>query len=129
VESIHIFEDDDLVGRARRLGEEVIRPALEELAGRHPSVGEVRGLGCFFAIELVRDAATREPYVPFNASGAAAAPMNELVAACRERGVWPFAHFNRLHVAPPLVIEEDQLRSGIEAIDDALEQADAAVGR
>jgi taurine--2-oxoglutarate transaminase len=129
VESIHIFEDDDLVGRARRLGDEVIRPALEELADRHPSVGEVRGLGCFFAIELVRDAATREPYVPFNASGPAAAPMNELVASCKERGVWPFAHFNRLHVAPPLVIEEDEIRRGIEAIDDALEQADAAVGR
>jgi taurine--2-oxoglutarate transaminase len=127
VASIGIFEDDDIVGRASRLGEEVIRPALEELAGRHRSVGEVRGLGCFFAIELVADPQTREPLVPFNAAGAAAGPMNEVMAACKERGVWPFAHFNRLHVAPPLVIEEDELRRGIDAIDDALAVADAMV--
>jgi taurine--2-oxoglutarate transaminase len=127
VESIRIFEDDDLVGRARRLGDEVIRPALEKVADRHPSVGEVRGLGCFFAIELVRDPHTREPLVPFNASGEVAAPMNELMTACKQRGVWPFAHFNRLHVAPPLVIEEDELRRGIDAIDDALASADAVV--
>jgi taurine--2-oxoglutarate transaminase len=90
-------------------------------------VGEVRGLGCFFAIELVADPQTREPLVPFNAAGAAAGPMNEVMAACKERGVWPFAHFNRLHVAPPLVIEEDELRRGIDAIDDALAVADAMV--
>jgi taurine--2-oxoglutarate transaminase len=128
VASIRIFEDDDLVGRSARLGEEVIRPALEELADRHRSVGEVRGLGCFFAIELVRDRTTREPLVPFNAAGDAAAPMNELMTACKQRGVWPFAHFNRLHVAPPLVIEPAQLRRGIAAIDDALAVADALVG-
>jgi len=87
-------------------------------------VGEVRGLGCFFAIELVRDKSTREQLVPFNAAGADAAPMNELMAACKARGVWPFAHFNRLHVAPPLVIGEDELLRGLAAIDEALEVAD-----
>ena len=45
----------------------MIRPELEKIAARHPSVGEVRGKGCFFAIELVRDRSTREPLVPFNA--------------------------------------------------------------
>ena len=124
VESIRIFTDDDIPARAARLGEDVIRPALEAMAGRHPSVGEVRGLGCFFAIELVRDKSTREQLVPFNAAGADAAPMNELMAACKARGVWPFAHFNRLHVAPPLVIGEDELLRGLAAIDEALEVAD-----
>lgn len=127
VESISIFEDDDIVGRARRLGEEVVRPVLTEIAGRHPSVGEIRGLGCFFAIELVRDASTREPLVPFNASGPDAAPVAELMGACKERGVWPFAHFNRLHVAPPLVISEADLRVGLEMIDEALTVADRHV--
>ncbi len=51
--------------------------------------------------------------------------MNEVMAACKAGGVWPFAHFNRLHVAPPLVIEEEQLRAGIAAIDEALDVADA----
>ena len=124
VESIRVFEEEDIPGRARRLGEEVIRPALEALAAEHPSVGEVRGLGCFFAIELVRDRTTREPLVPFNATGAAAAPMAETLAACRAAGVWPFSHFNRLHLAPPLVIGEDDLRAGIAAVGEALTVAD-----
>ena len=81
-------------------------------------------MGCFFAIELVRDRATREPLVPFNASGATAAPVAETLAACRAEGVWPFAHFNRIHVAPPLVIEPDDLRTGLAALDRALEVAD-----
>ncbi len=128
VESISIFESDDIVGRARRLGEEVIRPVLVDMASRHPSVGEVRGLGCFFAIELVRDRGDREPLVPFNASGPDAAPMVELMDACKERGVWPFAHFNRLHVAPPLIIAEQDLRHGLSAIDDALSVTDRHCG-
>jgi len=128
VESIAIFESDGIIDRARRLGEEVIRPTLQEIARRHPSVGEIRGLGCFFAIELVRDAGTREPLVPFNASGPDAAPMVALMGACKERGVWPFAHFNRLHVAPPLIIAEQDLRQGLSAIDDALSVADRHCG-
>jgi len=124
VASIGIFERDDVVGRSRRLGDEVIGPVLRDVAERHPSVGEVRGMGCFFAIELVRDRSTREPLVPFNASGPDAAPMVELMSACKARGVWPFAHFNRLHVAPPLVIAEEELRGGLAAIDAALDVAD-----
>ncbi len=129
VASIGVFEEDDVVGRARRLGEEVIRPELLAMAERHPSVGEVRGLGCFFAIELVRDRGTREPLVPFNAGGADAAPMVEFAAACKAGGVWPFTHFNRTHVAPPLVISEEDLRRGLSAIDAALEVADAHASR
>lgn len=128
VESINIFTDDDLVGRAARLGTEVLGPRLAEVAQRHPSVGEVRGMGCFFAIELVRDPATREMFVPFNASGEAAAPMNEVLAAIRANGVWPFAQYNRIHVAPPLVIDEDELRRGLDLLDDALDVADDHIG-
>jgi taurine--2-oxoglutarate transaminase len=127
VASIGIMEQDRIPERAARLGEEVIRPRLEKVAQDHPSVGEVRGLGCFFAIELVRDPSTREMFVPFNAAGPDAAPMNEVMAACKAAGVWPFAHFNRLHVAPPLVIDEDDLVRGLDAIDEALAVADAHV--
>lgn len=128
VASIGIFERDGIVERSRRLGDDVIAPALVEMADRHPSVGEVRGMGCFFAIELVRDRGTREPLVPFNAAGADAAPMVEVMSACKSGGVWPFAHFNRLHVAPPLVISEDDLRSGLAVIDAALDVSDRLVG-
>ena len=83
--------------------------------------------GCSGPIELVRDAETREPLVPFNASGADAAPMAAVAAACKQAGLWPFMHFNRLHVAPPLVITEDELVRGLDIIDEALDVADGYV--
>ena len=86
VASIRIFREEGILEHVRELGETVIGPALRDLADRHPSVGEVRGLGVFWALELVRDRSTREPLVPFNASGAAAAPMAEFGTACKARG-------------------------------------------
>jgi taurine--2-oxoglutarate transaminase len=124
VASITIFEDEGIVEHARHLGADVIGPALRELQDRHPSVGDVRGLGVFWALELVRDRESREPLVPFNAVGADAAPMVEFAAACKAGGVWPFTHFNRTHVVPPLVIGDDDARRGIAVIDQALDVAD-----
>ncbi len=125
VASINVFEDEGILERSRHLGDEVFGPGLRALAERHPSVGEVRGLGCFWAIELVRDRATREMLVPFNATGADTAPMVELAAACKAAGLWPFTHFNRLHVVPPLVISPEEAKQGIAMLDDALVVADA----
>jgi len=124
VASIEIFKADGIVEHARTMGEEVVGPELRRIAEQHPSVGEVRGLGMFWAVELVRDRDTREPLVPFNAAGAAAAPMGELAAACKERGMWPFIHFNRLHVVPPCTTTEAELREGLAVLDEALKVAD-----
>ena len=127
VASINIFKEEDVIGRAARLGAEVIGPEVEKLAARHPSVGEVRGLGVFWAIELVRNRETREMLVPYNAAGDAAKPMLEVAAACKERGLWPFTHFNRLHVVPPCTISDDDVRAGLSIIDEALDVADRYV--
>jgi taurine--2-oxoglutarate transaminase len=124
VASIQIFKEEGIVEHARSIGEDVIGPALRDLARRHPSVGEVRGLGVFWALELVRDRATREPLVPFNATGPAAAPMNEVAAACRQRGLWPFIHFNRVHVVPPCTVTAGEVADGIAILDEALVLAD-----
>jgi taurine--2-oxoglutarate transaminase len=124
VASIQIFREEGIVEHARALGEEVIGPGLRALADRHPSVGDVRGLGVFWALELVRDRHTREPLVPFNATGTAAAPMNEFAAACRERGLWPFTHFNRTHVVPPCTTTAEEVREGLAILDEALSVAD-----
>ena len=124
VASMTIFEDEDIVDHARRMGQDVVAPALAGLAERHPSVGDVRGLGMFWALELVRDRATREPLVPFNATGADAAPMNEFAAACKSRGLFPFTHFNRTHVVPPCTVSEAELLEGVAILDEALEVAD-----
>jgi taurine--2-oxoglutarate transaminase len=124
VASINAFKEEGIIEHARMLGTDVIGPALRDLAERHPSVGEVRGLGVFWAIELVRNRETREPLVPYNAAGEAAAPMGEVAAACKANGVWPFSHFNRVHVVPPCNTPVEDVRAGIAVIDEALELAD-----
>ncbi|HET7683894.1 MAG TPA: aspartate aminotransferase family protein [Marmoricola sp.] len=124
VASINAMRDEGVLEHARALGEDVIGPGLRSLADRHPSIGDVRGLGVFWAIELVNDRGTREPLVPFNASGPAAAPMTELVAACKERGLWPFTHFNRLHVVPPCTTSAEEVREGLAILDEVLSIAD-----
>ncbi len=127
VGSIEAFKKEGIIEHARSLGDEVIGPELMALAERHPSVGEARGLGVFWALDLVRDPATREPLVPYNASGPDAAPMVEFAKACKDKGVWPFVHFNRVHVVPPITISADDVRHGISVIDECLSLTDAYV--
>ncbi len=125
VASVDVFEEEGIIERVRDLGERVVAPRLAELAAKHPSVGEVRGKGLFWAIELVLDRETREPLIPFNAAGEAAAPFNAVVAACKDGGLWPFAAGNRLQIAPPLIISEEDLVKGLDIIDEALSVADS----
>lgn len=127
VATFSVFERDGLLAHVKDLGERVVAPTLAGWLENHPSVGDVRGTGLFWAVELVKDKHTREPLVPFNPSVVEAAPMAAFVAACKAAGLWPFAHFNRTHIAPPLIITEDELRRGLAIIDDALTGVDAAL--
>jgi len=127
VASIGIFKEEGIVEHARMLGTDVIGPELEKLKSKHPSVGDVRGMGVFWAIELVKNRETREQLVPFNAAGADAKPMIELGNACKAAGLWPFTHFNRLHVVPPCTTPVDEVHQGLAIIDEALNVTDAYV--
>ena len=124
VASINIFKEEGIIDHARMLGDDVIGPELRKIQEKHPSVGEVRGLGVFWAVELVKNRATREMLVPFNAAGPAAKPVTDVVAACKAKGVWPFAHFNRVHVTPPCTTSPDDIRHGLAVLDEALALAD-----
>ncbi len=124
VASINIFKEEKIVEHARMLGKEVIGPELEKLKAKHPSVGDVRGLGVFWAIELVKNRDTRTPLVPFNAAGADAKPMLEVAADCKERGLWPFTHFNRIHIVPPCNTPVEDVKAGLSIIDEVLDIAD-----
>ena len=125
VASINIFKEEGIIEHARMLGDDVIAPGLAKLQANHPSIGEVRGLGVFWALDLVRDRVTREPLVPFNAAGADAKPMADLGAACKARGLWPFIHFNRLHVVPPCTASVAEVEEGLAVLDEALTVADS----
>ncbi|MFD7707311.1 aspartate aminotransferase family protein [Streptomyces sp. NPDC059785] len=124
VATLNVMAQEDIVGQAARIGADVLGPGLRELAARHPSVGEVRGTGVFWALELVRDRETREPLVPYNASGEANAPMAAFGAAARKHGLWPFINMNRTHVVPPCNITEAEAKEGLAALDAALSAAD-----
>ncbi|MFI6092203.1 aspartate aminotransferase family protein [Streptomyces sp. NPDC051218] len=127
VATINVMEGEGVIENAARVGSEIIAPALADLAERHPSVGEVRGLGMFWALELVKDKATREPLVPYNATGEANAPMAAFGAAAKKQGLWPFINMNRTHVVPPCNITETEAKEGLAALDAALSVADEHV--
>ncbi|MEV4873686.1 aspartate aminotransferase family protein [Streptomyces syringium] len=124
VATIDAMAEEGIVENADRLGEHILGPGLRALAERHRSVGEVRGMGVFWALELVKDRTTREPLVPYNAAGEAAAPMNAFAAACKKSGLWPFVNMNRTHVVPPCTLTEDEAREGLAILDEALTVAD-----
>ncbi|MFE4972360.1 aspartate aminotransferase family protein [Kitasatospora sp. NPDC056651] len=125
VATITTMAEEGIVENARHIGETVLGPGLRELAERHPSIGEVRGLGVFWALDLVKDRETREPLVPYNAAGADNAPMAELAAACKQRGLWPFVNMNRFHVVPPCTVTEEEAKTGLAVLDEVLSLTDA----
>jgi taurine---2-oxoglutarate transaminase len=123
VASIEAFKEEGVVENSAEMGG-VFAEKLRELQGKHPSIGEVRGLGCFWGIELVKDRETREPLVPFNASGEAFAPVARVSRAALERGLYLMTHWNVIMVCPPLTITREEIDEGIGILDEALSIAD-----
>ena len=124
VATFSVFAQEKILANVKKLEEEIIKPKLKEIADKHKSVGEYRGIGMFWAIELVKNRQSREGLVPFNPTPEQYLPILEVVAECKKQGVWPFHHFNRIHIAPPLNISEQELVQGLEVIDKALDIAD-----
>jgi taurine---2-oxoglutarate transaminase len=122
VATINAMEDEGIVANAARIGAQVLGPGLRELARHHRSVGEVRGLGVFWAIELVSNPKTREPLAPYGGSSPA---MTAVLAACKSGGLLPFVNFNRVHAVPPCNISDAEVAEGLRILDTALTVADA----
>ncbi len=123
VASIEAFREEGIVEHAAEMNDS-FRDALHGLAEKHPSIGEVRGLGCFWGLELVKSRETREPLVPYNGAGEAAAPVMRLSKAALERGLYLMTHWNVIMVCPPLTITHEELDEGIAILDDVLSIAD-----
>lgn len=121
VATITAMRDEGIVENADRIGREVLGPGLRVLADRHPVVGDVRGMGVFWALDLVSDRATRAPLAPYAGTSPA---MAELAAACLAGGLLPSTVFHRLHVVPPCTISADEAAEGLAVLDEALSVAD-----
>jgi taurine--2-oxoglutarate transaminase len=126
VASIEAFREEGVVENAAAMGTWFGRE-LRALQEHHPSIGEVRGLGCFWGIELVKNRKTRELLVPFNAAGEAAAPVARLTKAALERGLYLMTHWNVIMIVPPLTITSDEAEEGIAILDEVLAIADEFV--
>src|SRR4051812_2946707 len=126
VASIEAFQEEGIVENAAAMGD-VFRVELQRLAEKHPSIGDVRGLGCFWGLELVKNRETREPLVPFNAAGEAMKPVAAMSKRALELGLYLMTHWNVAMVVPPLTITREELDEGIAALDEALSVADEFV--
>jgi taurine--2-oxoglutarate transaminase len=124
--NLAVYEEDKLIENAEKLGK-VLARELQKLKDKHPSVGDVRSIGLFSIVELVKNRATREPMAPFNAKADQMAVMNALNAEFRKRGIYTFVRWNNFFINPPLCITEEQLLEGLQQVDEALSVTDAAV--
>lgn len=125
VATIRAMEDEGAVEHSAWLGQEIFGPGLRALADKHDCIGDVRGTGTFWGIEFVRDRDTREPLAPY---GASSPEMNAILAAIKQRGMLPFANFNRIHVVPPINTSEADARLGLRILDEALTEVSASWG-
>ena len=126
IASIEAFQEEGIVENAAEQGA-YLAEALPALAAKHPSIGDVRGLGLFWGLELVKNRETKEMLVPFNAGGEAAAPVARLQKAALESGLYLMTHWNVVMICPPLTITREELDEGLAALDDALAIADEYV--
>ncbi len=119
VATIGAMEDEKIVENAAHIGTDVLAPGLADLAERHVSVGDVRGTGVFWALELVADRTTRAPLPP----AAMAGLKSELLA----RRLLPFVQDNRIHVVPPCIVTDEQVATALAIYDEVLTLVDAAL--
>lgn len=121
--TIAVYEEDQLLERARKMGV-VMKQMHQELKSKHPSVGDVRSIGLFGIIELVRDRTTQEPLAPFNGTSP---EMQALGKFFREEGLYTFVRWNGFFTNPPLTITEAEMAEAFAIIDKGLAITDKAV--
>ncbi|MBO1751590.1 aspartate aminotransferase family protein [Actinotalea sp. BY-33] len=114
VATLDAMAEEGIVENAARIGAQVLGPGLAALAEKHLVVGEVRGVGVFWALELVADRTTREPL--------AAPAVGALTTDLTRRGLLPFVAENRVHVVPPCVVTDAEVHEALEVYDAALTQ-------
>ena len=111
VAALDAMDEEGIIDNARVIGTDHLAPGLAQLAAKHPMIGEVRGLGVFWALDLVDDPETRDPV-----SGAV---ITQLKTELMSRGLFPFSADNRIHVVPPCVVTPDEVSRALAIYDEA----------
>jgi taurine--2-oxoglutarate transaminase len=123
IATIEVMQQEHLVEKAKATGE-ILADLLAELVERHPSVGDVRSIGLFGVIELVKNRRTREPMAPFNGSSPEMARLRDRLL---EKGLFIYSHWHTLLIIPPLIISQTELLEGFKILEEGLSITDAAV--
>jgi taurine---2-oxoglutarate transaminase len=121
VACIKYYEDANILSNVNQVGK-VLGERLEELKKKHPSVGDVRYIGLFSAVELVKDKATKEPIVPYGKDPEGI--MGKILGKLKARRFMTYTHENMILVAPPLIITEEQLLEELVKLDEVLSEVD-----
>ena len=119
VGAMDAMDAEGVIENAKMIGEQHLGPGLAALAEKHPLIGEVRGLGVFWALDLVDDPESRQPV-----SGGV---IVELKKALMARGLLPFAADNRIHVVPPCIVTPDEVARALAIYDEAFTEVEAAL--
>lgn len=127
LETIKIYEDDNLIENAVAMGK-YVDSRIEKLKEKHPSIGDWRNTGLLGCLELVKNRKTKEPMAPFNAKPDEMVVMNKVAAKIKELGMYTFVRWSYVFIAPPLCITKEQLDEGLAIISEAIKIADESMG-
>jgi taurine---2-oxoglutarate transaminase len=121
VATIDVYRDEKLIENSEAMGK-ILGTLLEDIKEKHASVGDVRYIGLFAAVELVKDKTTKEPIVPYGKDPDKV--MKKILGMLQNEGFATYSHENILIVAPPLVITEPELKEAMAVLDRVLDQVD-----
>lgn len=120
--TLHVYREERLFERASEI-EGWLRTRFDALQRRHRIVGEARGVGAFFGLELVSDRESRTPLVPWQGESSVQSFFNDLLA----HGVYVLGRYNVAIIAPPLIVTPDELDEGFETLDAVLTRLESSV--
>ncbi len=120
---VNIYESDNLFDNTVKMGK-YIEEQVEKMKAKHPSIGDFRNTGLLGCIELVKNRKTKEPTTPWNAKPDQMEASNKIAAKIRELGMFTFVRWNYIFVAPPLIINKEQVDEGLDIISQAISIAD-----
>lgn len=124
VACLNYYKDSNILDNVNKSGK-VLGELLEELKAKHKCVGDVRYIGLFSAIELVKDKDTREALVPYG--GDAKGIMSGIIGKLKTKKFMTYSHENMILVCPPLIITPEQLREEMVKVDEVLTEVDSTL--
>ncbi len=124
VATLDVYKEDHILDNVRAMGK-ILGELEEDLKEKHACVGDVRYKGLFSAVELVKDKATKEPLVGYNADKENL--MGKICGMLKAKGFSTYTHENIIIVAPPLIIKEDELRTAMTMLDEVLTEVDKMI--